>query len=109
MPPMLQIGPVQLESPLLLAPVAGYCDLAFRLLCRELGGVGLASTDLLNCHSVVRERPRARALAATSPDDSPLCMQLYGNGELIGPMLPGVRSVEGYLEFFDSFAQALAK
>ena len=50
---MLRIGPVELATPLLLAPIAGYCDLPFRLLCRELGGVGLASTALLNCHSLL--------------------------------------------------------
>lgn len=76
---MLQIGPVILESPILLAPIAGHTDLSFRLLCRELGGVGLASTDLLNCHSLLRGAPAALALAKTSPDDQPLCMQLYGN------------------------------
>jgi nifR3 family TIM-barrel protein len=76
---MVAIGPVQLETPLLLAPIAGYCDLPFRLLCRELGGVGLASTDLLNCHALLRERPQSLALAATADGDRPLCMQLYGN------------------------------
>ena len=76
---MLRIGPVQLETPLLLAPMAGYCDLPFRLLCRELGGFGLASTDLLNCHSILRGHPMAMKLAATCEADRPLCMQLYGN------------------------------
>jgi len=50
----LRIGPLRLESPLLLAPIAGHCDLAFRILCREQGGVGLASTDLLNCRALLR-------------------------------------------------------
>lgn len=76
---MLRIGNVQLDTPLLLAPMAGYCDLAFRVLCRSLGGVGLASTDLLNCHSILRGNPRALQLAATNERDQPLCMQLYGN------------------------------
>lgn len=76
---MLRIGPVQLKSPLLLAPMAGQCDLPFRVLCRELGGVGMASTDLLNCHSILRGHPTAMKLAATAPADQPLCMQLYGN------------------------------
>ena len=76
---VLTIGNVKLDSPLVLAPIAGHCDLAFRLLCRELGGVGMACTDLLNCHSVLREDPKALALAATNEHDRPLCMQLYGN------------------------------
>lgn len=78
---MLTIGPVRLATPLLLAPIAGHCDLAFRILCRELGGVGLASTDLLNCHAILRGAERSLALAATAPNDSPLCMQLYGNDQ----------------------------
>ena len=59
--------------------MAGHCDLPFRLLCREQGGVGLASTDLLNSRSVLRSSPVALALAATCPEDGPLSMQLYGN------------------------------
>ncbi|HJO15907.1 MAG TPA: tRNA dihydrouridine synthase DusB [Phycisphaerales bacterium] len=76
---MLQVGSVHLNSNALLAPMAGHCDLPFRLLCRELGGVGLASTDLLNVHSILREAPKAMKLAATCEEDSPLCMQVYGN------------------------------
>jgi len=89
----LTIGPLTLATPLLLAPIAGHCDLAFRVLCRELGGVGLASTDLLNCHAVLRETATSLALAATAPEDQPLCMQLYGND---GDPLPeaGVWAVE---------------
>jgi len=78
---MLQIGSVRLTTPLLLAPMAGYCDLPFRILCRELGGVGLASTDLLNCHSILRGNQTALQLAATCSQDQPLCMQLYGSSE----------------------------
>jgi nifR3 family TIM-barrel protein len=76
---VLTIGSVQLESNALLAPMAGHCDLPFRLLCRELGGVGLASTDLINVHSLLREAPKAMKLVETCDADSPLCMQVYGN------------------------------
>lgn len=75
----MNIGPLRLQTPLLLAPIAGHCDLAFRILCREQGGVGLASTDLLNSHAVLRGSPRSVELAATDPADQPCGMQLYGN------------------------------
>ncbi|MHC5022344.1 MAG: tRNA dihydrouridine synthase DusB [Planctomycetota bacterium] len=75
----MRIGRLELETPLLLAPIAGHCDLPFRIVCRELGGVGLASTDLLNCRSVLRGDVKARQLAATDPRDQPLGIQLYGN------------------------------
>ncbi len=78
---VLRIGPVQLDSPLLLAPIAGHCDLAFRILCRELGGVGAAYTDLLNCHAILRGTRRTLDLAATNGLDQPCGMQLYGNSQ----------------------------
>jgi nifR3 family TIM-barrel protein len=75
---MLTIGSVNLVTNLLLAPIAGYCDLAFRLVARSCGGVGLACTDLLCPEGVLRENKRSMELAATCEEDSPLAMQLYG-------------------------------
>jgi len=77
----LRIGPLLLESPLLLAPIAGHCDLAFRILCREQGGVGLATTDLLNSRAILKQSARTLELAATNGLDQPCGMQLYGNSE----------------------------
>jgi nifR3 family TIM-barrel protein len=74
----LTIGPVKLATNLLLAPIAGYCDLAFRLVARSCGGVGMACTDLLSPHGLMRENKHSMELAMTTPEDSPLCMQLYG-------------------------------
>jgi tRNA-dihydrouridine synthase B len=76
---MLRIGDLQLATPLLLAPIAGYCDLPFRLLCRELGGVGLASTDLLNSRAVLKGTDKTLELAMLDPGDRPISIQLYGN------------------------------
>ena len=79
---MLKIGNLQLQTPLLLAPIAGYCDMAFRLVVRsirsEYGGVGLACTDLLCPEAILRENEKSLWLAATCPEDQPVCMQLYG-------------------------------
>lgn len=79
---MLRIGSLQLETNLLLAPIAGYCDLAFRLIVRGIrgscGGVGLSCTDLLCPQAVLKASTKTMWLAATSPRDRPLCMQLYG-------------------------------
>jgi len=81
------IGDVRLKTNLLLAPIAGYCDLAFRLVVRSVPGVegicgggtvGLACTDLLCPQAVLNENQKSLWLAATSPDDQPICMQLYG-------------------------------
>ncbi|MEM0913184.1 MAG: tRNA dihydrouridine synthase DusB [Planctomycetota bacterium] len=95
----MRIGPVQLKTNLLLAPIAGYCDLAFRLVVRSVpgvacdaadldgprdvgdgtyGAVGLACTDLLCPEAILRETDKTMWLAATDERDSPVCMQLYG-------------------------------
>src|SRR4051794_28793135 len=74
----LTIDNVPLATNLLLAPIAGYCDLSFRLVARSFGGVGLACTDLLCPEGVLRETRRSMELAATCAADQPLAMQLYG-------------------------------
>ncbi|MCX5688477.1 MAG: tRNA-dihydrouridine synthase [Planctomycetota bacterium] len=76
---MLAIGPLQLRTNLLLAPIAGYCDLAFRTVCRELGGVGLACTDLLSPQGLLRGTATSLDLAKTNDFDKPVGMQLYGS------------------------------
>lgn len=79
---MLRIGHVELETNLLLAPIAGYCDLAFRRVVRSIrgehGGAGLTCTDLLCPQAILSENEKSLWLAATSDDDKPVCMQLYG-------------------------------
>lgn len=75
----LQIGPVRLATNLMLAPIAGWCELAWRVSCRELGGVGLASTDLLSPKGLICSSEAARDLARTNDLDRPIGMQLYGS------------------------------
>ncbi|MGH7215094.1 MAG: tRNA dihydrouridine synthase DusB [Tepidisphaeraceae bacterium] len=74
----LIIDDLRLPTNLLLAPIAGYCDVSFRLVARSCGGVGLVCTDLLCPEGVLRETRRSMELAATCPEDWPLAMQLYG-------------------------------
>jgi len=88
------IGRLTLATNLLLAPIAGYCDLSFRLVARACGGVGLACTDLLCPAGLVRENYRSMMLAATCAQDSPVCMQIYG-GEA-GPMCDAARWAEDH-------------
>jgi tRNA-dihydrouridine synthase B len=79
----LQIGPVRLQSNLMLAPIAGWSDLAWRITCRELGGVGLACTDLLSPHGLLRGGEKSLDLAQTNDLDQPVGMQLYGSDPVL--------------------------
>jgi nifR3 family TIM-barrel protein len=75
----MRIGSLQLSSNLFLSPLAGYTNLPFRLVVREIGGVGLCTTDLVNARSLLEKRPKAFQLIETRPADSPLAVQLFGS------------------------------
>lgn len=75
----MQVGSLNLQSNLFLSPLAGYTNLPFRLVIRELGGVGLCTTDLVNARSLLEKNPKAFKLIETRPADSPLAVQLFGS------------------------------
>ncbi|TVR49002.1 MAG: tRNA dihydrouridine synthase DusB [Puniceicoccaceae bacterium] len=62
-----------------LSPLAGYTNLPFRLVLRSLGGLGLATTDLVNARSLLAGTPVALKLIATAPGDEPLLVQIFGS------------------------------
>ncbi|UCD27408.1 MAG: tRNA dihydrouridine synthase DusB [Planctomycetota bacterium] len=76
---MLGIGKVRLATNLLLSPMSGYCDLAFRLTIRPLGGLGLACTDLVNPRGLLEQTRKSMRIVETEAGDRPLCIQLYGH------------------------------
>ena len=75
----MRFGPLTLASNLFLSPLAGYTNLPFRLTVRELGGVGLATTDLVNARSLLEKKAKALKLIETSAADRPLAVQLFGS------------------------------
>ena len=75
----MQIGALTLQSNLFLSPLAGYTNLPFRLVVREIGGVGLCTTDLVNARSLLEKREKAFKLIETRSADSPLAVQLFGS------------------------------
>jgi nifR3 family TIM-barrel protein len=75
----MRIGPHELSSNLFLSPLAGYTNLPFRLTVRELGGLGWATTDLVNARSLLERNPTALKLVATCPEDRPMAIQLFGS------------------------------
>jgi tRNA-dihydrouridine synthase B len=75
---MFNLGSLALQSNLFLSPLAGYTNLPFRLVIREIGGVDLCTTDLVNARSLVEQNPKALKLIETNQEDSPLSVQLFG-------------------------------
>ena len=75
----MRIGPHELSSNLFLSPLAGYTNLPMRLTVREIGGLGWATTDLVNARSLLERNPTALKLVASSTADHPLAIQLFGS------------------------------
>jgi tRNA-dihydrouridine synthase B len=74
----LRIGTLELPSRYLLAPLAGYTNLSFRLAVRALGGLGLATTDLVNARALLQASRKTLELIQTCPEDRPVAVQIYG-------------------------------
>lgn len=60
-----------------LAPLAGWSDLPFRLLCRE-AGASVCCTEMISAKGLIYKSPGTAELLATVPDDTPLVAQLFG-------------------------------
>jgi nifR3 family TIM-barrel protein len=74
----LTLGTLTLSSRYVLAPLAGYTNLPLRTAIRELGGLGLATTDLVNARALLTRSRRTMELIATCPEDRPVAVQIYG-------------------------------
>jgi len=82
--PPLVIGSLRLPSGLILAPLAGYTDLPFRLLCRE-SGAALCVSEMISCHGLVHDQPKTCELLRTVAEERPFGVQLFGSDpELMG-------------------------
>jgi nifR3 family TIM-barrel protein len=74
----MRIGPVQLASPFLLAPLAGAGDSPFRRLAREQGAAGVVS-EMVSADGLVRDQPPTWALCRFAPEERPIGVQLFGS------------------------------
>lgn len=75
----LAIGTVQVASRFHLAPLAGYTNWPFRLSVREIGGVGLCTSDLINARAILEGVPKTLSLLANDPRERPLFVQIFGS------------------------------
>lgn len=74
----LKIGNVELENPLVLAPMAGVTDLPFRLLCKEQG-VGLICMEMVSAKAIYYKNKNTESLLEIHPGETPVSLQLFGS------------------------------
>ncbi len=72
------IGGVALDSPLILAPMAGVTDLPFRLLCKEQG-CSLVYTEMVSAKAILYKNKNTRALLEVKEEEHPVAVQLFGS------------------------------
>ncbi|MDN4476473.1 tRNA dihydrouridine synthase DusB [Demequina sp. SYSU T00192] len=75
--PPLRIGPLEVDTPVVLAPMAGVTNAAFRRLCREHGG-GLYVAEMVTSRALVERTPESLRIIAHDPDETPRSVQVYG-------------------------------
>ncbi|WP_446011452.1 tRNA dihydrouridine synthase DusB [Candidatus Electrothrix sp.] len=72
------------KNSFVLAPLAGYTDLPFRLICREMGA-DLVVSEMISCHGLVYGQEKTLLMLQTVPEERPWAIQLFGNEpELMG-------------------------
>lgn len=74
----MRIGTVEISNPVGLAPMAGVTDLPFRTLCKELG-CGLLYTEMVSAKAILYKNKNTKPLMETTPDESPIALQLFGS------------------------------
>ena len=79
---------------LCLAPMAGFTDRSFRLLCLEYGA-DLVTTEMISAKGLLYASAKTRALYFAKPEDEPFCVQLFGSEPEI--MAKAVRLLENDL------------
>lgn len=73
----LKIGNVELENNLVLAPMAGVCDLPFRVLCKEQGA-GLLCMEMVSAKGIYYRNKNTEILLSTTEEERPVSLQLFG-------------------------------
>ena len=73
----LRIGPLKIDPPVVLAPMAGITNAPFRRLCREYGA-GLYVSEMIGARGLVEGDEKSLALARFDADETPRSIQLYG-------------------------------
>jgi nifR3 family TIM-barrel protein len=75
--PSLKIGPYEVDPPVVLAPMAGITNVAFRRLCRQYGA-GLYVCEMITTRALVERDAMTMHMITFDPDEHPRSMQLYG-------------------------------
>ncbi|MDQ3106443.1 MAG: tRNA-dihydrouridine synthase, partial [Actinomycetota bacterium] len=82
----LAIGPLVVDPPVVLAPMAGVTNIAFRRLCRTYGrgaGAGLYVSEMVTARALLESNPRTLRMSSFGDDEPVRSLQLYGTDPVV--------------------------
>ncbi|QFK69863.1 tRNA dihydrouridine synthase DusB [Pradoshia sp. D12] len=74
---MLKIGNVEMKNPVVLAPMAGVCNSAFRLTVKEFG-VGLVCAEMVSDRGIIYGNEKTLNMLYIDEREKPLSLQIFG-------------------------------
>lgn len=74
----MQIGKIKLETPLVLAPMAGITDLPFRLICRR-HGCGMTVSEMVSAKGLLYKNVKTTEMLRIDAGERPTAIQLFGS------------------------------
>ncbi len=74
----MKIGDINIETPILLAPMAGVTDYSFRILCKEMGA-GVVYSEFVSAHGIIRENEKTLDMIRFTEMERPIGIQIFGD------------------------------
>lgn len=78
----INVGNVSLSSNVIMAPMAGITDTAYRIILKEMG-VGLTSTEMVSAKGIFYNNKNNKIILRTAEDEHPIAVQLFGSDPMI--------------------------
>lgn len=95
----LEIGNVKLENNILLAPMAGITDKAFRKICKKYGNPGLVYTEMASSKAIFYKDVKTDKLIKTDGEKRPIAIQIFGSDPEI--MANSAKQIAKYADIID--------
>ena len=89
----MNIGNVSLKNEYILAPMAGFTDLPFRLICSEMGA-GMVCMEMISAMAITYKNEKTFEMLKISPEESAVSLQLFGKDPAI--MAEAAKMIDEY-------------
>jgi nifR3 family TIM-barrel protein len=81
-PESFQLADRTISPPLVLSPMAGVTDSAFRRIAKKCGGIGLIVTEFISVEGLTRGNMRSHEMMRFAPQERPIAIQIFGYDEV---------------------------